>query len=232
MPPRILDRDEDLQLDLRQGPQASERGKWIQRAQQSHRLPKPLNQLGARGVWVPQPPTNSQGAVVKLWTAKASTTSAHAGYLSKGKGQDGADAELYNRDGQPLDRQAFIQRAKTDGHQIRAMVSLDAGDRADLKSFGQRLLQQLHMDIRSPVETLFAVHYDTPRPHVHFIIRGVLPDGQKLYLTKSYWAYGLKYRAQTIATSMLGPVHQPMSARIAEALKWLGTHESWRELSR
>jgi hypothetical protein len=112
------------------------------------------------------------------------------------------------------------------------MVSLDAGDRADLKSFGQRFIQQLHMDIRSPVETLFAVHYDTPRPHVHFIIRGVLPDGQKLYLTKSYWAYGLKYRAQTIATSMLGPVHQPMSARIAEALKWLGTHESWRELSR
>jgi len=232
MPRRLIDHSEDLQLDLRQGPQASERGKWIQRAQQSHRLPKSLNQLGARGVWVPPPPSNSQGAVVKLWTAKASTTGAHASYLSQGKGRDGADATLYDQDGQPLDRQAFIQRARDDGHQIRAMVSLDAGDRADLKSFGQRLLQQLHTDIRAPVEALYAVHYDTPRPHVHFVIRGVLPESQKLYLTKSYWAYGLKYRAQTIATSMLGPVHQPLSARVAEALRWLSAHESRRGISR
>jgi hypothetical protein len=59
---------------------------------------------------VPKPPANSQGAIVKLWTANARTTAAHASYLSKGKGLDGTDAELFDRDG-PVDRQAFIQRA-------------------------------------------------------------------------------------------------------------------------
>ena len=156
MPPRILDHDEDLQLDLRQGPQASERGKWIQRAQQSRRLPKPLNQLGARGVWVPPPPANSQGAVVKLWTAKASTTGVHTTYLRQGKGLDGADADLFDRDG-PVDRQTFVHRARQDGHQIRGMVSLDAGERANLRRFVPRLMAQFEADIGSRVDWLGAI---------------------------------------------------------------------------
>lgn len=231
MPRRIVDRSDDLQMDLRQGSKGGERLPWMQRHMASQRLAKPLNQLGARGVWVPAPPANSQGAVVKLWTAKASGTAAHTSYLSQGKGRDGNDAALFDREGQPLDRQAFIQRAKTDGHQIRGMVSLDAGDRADLVTFAKRWLQQLETDIQSPVDALFAVHHDTKHPHVHVVIRGTLPDGQKLYLTKSYWAYGLKYRAQTIATSMLGPVQQPLSARIVEALRWLGAREPSRGMS-
>jgi MobA/VirD2-like, nuclease domain len=231
MPPRILDRDDDLRLDLRQGPRSDERGKWIQRAQQAHRLPKPLNQLGARGVWVPTPPANSQGAVVKLWTAKASTTREHAGYLSKGKGLAGADAELYDRDGTALDRPAFIQRARQDDHQIRAMVSLDAGHRADLVEFARRLMRQMEADIQSPVDALFAVHHDTPRPHVHFVIRGVLPNGDTLYLTKSYWASGVKYRAQGIATAMLGPVRQPVSVQLSAALAQLRARLQGKEMT-
>jgi hypothetical protein len=230
MPPRILDRDDDLRLDLRQGPRSDERGKWIQRAQHAHRLPKPLNQLGARGVWVPQPPANSQGAVVKLWTAKASTTREHAGYLSKGKGLDGTAAELYDRDGAALDRQAFIQRVRQDGHQIRAMVSLDAGDRADLVEFAKRLLRQFEADIQSPVDALFAVHHDTSRPHVHFVIRGVLPNGEKLYLTKSYWAYGVKYRAQGIATAMLGPTPGLARQTVQVLQAWLHQRRQGQEI--
>jgi hypothetical protein len=181
-------------------------------------LAKPLAQLGARGVWVPPPPARSQGAVVKLWTAKASTTAAHLSYLRQGKDVHGADAPLYDAQGQPLDRQAFAHLARGDGHQIRGMVSLDAGDRADLVRFGQRLLQQVAADIRSPVDAAFAVHRDTPHPHLHLVIRGMLPDGQPLYLTKHYWAYGLRYRAQTLATAMLG--HTPgVSQRAVQAVR-------------
>jgi hypothetical protein len=68
--------------------------------------------------------------------------------------------------------------------------------------------------------------------HAHVVIRGVLPDGQKLYLTKSYWAYGLKYRAQTIATAMLGPVHQPLSAQMREALGRFRERFQQQEISR
>jgi hypothetical protein len=232
MPRRILDRDEDLHLDLRQGPTSADRVPWMQRHMSAARLAKPLAQLGARGVWVPPPPARSQGAVVKLWTAKASTTAAHLGYLSKEKELDGADAQLYNAQGQPLDRQAFTQLARADGHQIRGIVSLDAGDRADLIRFGQRLLQQVAADIQSPVDAAFAVHRDTPHPHVHMVIRGTLPDGQALYLTKHYWAYGLKYRAQGIATSMLGPTPGVSQRTVQAVRQWLRQRTYTQEVTR
>jgi hypothetical protein len=232
MPRRIIDRDDELHLDLRQGSQSDARVPWMRRQMSAQRLSKPLSQLGARGVWVPEPPKTSQGAVVKLWTAKASTTAAHTTYLSQGKGRDGADAALYDREGQPLDRQAFIQRARTDGHPLRAIVSLDAGDRTDLISFATHWLQQLETDIQSPVDALFAVHHDTSHPHVHVVIRGTLPDGQALYLKKSYWAYGLKYRAQTIATAMLGPTPGVSQRTVQAVHQWLQQHRPGKEWAR
>jgi hypothetical protein len=231
MPRRFLNRDDDLQLDLRQGASSAERLKWMQRAQRQQRLPKPLNQLGARGVWVPPPPAHSQGAIVKLWSAKASTTGVHTAYLRQGKGLKGTDAELFDRDG-PVDRQVFVHRARQDGHQIRGMVSLDAGDRADLRRFLPRLMAQFEADIGTRVDWLGAVHHDTARVHAHVVIRGVLPDGQKLYLTRHYWAYGFTYRAQTLATAMLGPVRQPMSVQLSATLGRLRERLSGQEMSR
>jgi hypothetical protein len=231
MPPRrFIDRDDDLHIDLRQGPKPAERGRWMQHHRQGHRLPKPLNQLGARGVWVPQPPANSQGAIVKLWTAKASTTGGHTRYLSEGKGVDGTDADLFDRDG-VVDRQAFIQRARDDGHQLRVMVSLDAGDRADMWRFLQRLMAQFEADIGSRVDWLGAVHHDTPHPHAHVVIRGLLPDGQKLYLTKHYWSHGMKYRAQILATAMLGPTPAVTQQAVQAVRRWIHQRLQGRELT-
>jgi type IV secretory pathway VirD2 relaxase len=169
--------------------------------------------------------------VVKLWLAKASTTGVHMAYLRQGKGLEGADAELFDRDGS-VDRQAFVQRARQDGHQIRGMVSLDAGDRADLRRFLPRLMAQFEADIGSRVDWLAAIHHDTPRSHAHVMIRGVLPGGQRLYLTKSYWAHGLKYRAQGIATAMLGPVRRPMSAQLSATLGRLRERLQGQEIGR
>jgi hypothetical protein len=231
MPRRLLDRDEELRLDLRQGPHSPDCLPWMRRHMSASRLAKPLAQLGARGVWVPPPPARSQGAVVKLWTAKASTTSAHTRYLREGKGRDGADAVLYDRDGQPVDRQAFVQRARDDGHQLRAMVSLEAGDRADLVRFGRRLLRQIEADVQSPIDAMFAVHHDTLHPHLHLVIRGVLPNGETLYLTKHYWAYGLKYRAQTLATAMLGPMPGVSQRTVQVVRQWLLQRAQGKELT-
>src|SRR5262252_5864371 len=139
MPRRIINRSDDLHLDLRQGPKTGERQRWMDRRMRQHHLAKPLAQLAARGVWVPKPPANSQGAIVKLWTANAHTTGMHTNYLRQGKGFDGTDEELFDRDG-PVDRQAFVQRARQDGHQLRGMVSRDAGERADLRRFLPRLM--------------------------------------------------------------------------------------------
>lgn len=231
MPRRVLDRDEDLHLELRQGPKPPARGPWMQRQMQAQPLPRPLRQLGARGVWVPKPPANSQGAIVKLWRADARTTGMHTSYLSKGKGLDGMDAELFGREG-PVDRQAFVQRARQDGHQLRGMVSLEAGERVDLRRFLPRLMAQFEADVGSRVDWLGAVHHDTARVHAHVVIRGRLPDGQPLYLTRHYWAHGLKYRAQMLATAMLGPT-PGVSRRAVQAVRaWMAQRARGRELTR
>lgn len=53
----------------------------------------------------------------------------------QGKGLEGTDAALFDRDS-PVDRQAFIQCARQDGHQRHGMVSLAAGDRGCLQETG------------------------------------------------------------------------------------------------
>jgi type IV secretory pathway VirD2 relaxase len=93
-------------------------------------------------------------------------------------------------------------------------------------------MAQFEADIGARVDWLGAIHHDTPRVHAHLVIRGVLPDGQKLYLTKSYWAHGLKHRAQTIATAMLGPVRQPMSAQLSATLDRLRERLAGKEMGR
>jgi hypothetical protein len=148
-----------------------------------HHLSKPLRQLRARGVWVPKPPTNGQGAIVKLWTANAHTTVMHTSYFRQGKGLEGTDAVLFDRDG-PVDRQALIQRARQDGHQRRGMASLDAGDRADMRRCLPRLMAQFEADVGTRVAWLGAAHHDTARVHTHVVIRGVLLDGQPLDRTQ------------------------------------------------
>jgi hypothetical protein len=215
MPRRIIARSDDVLLDLRQGPKTGEWQRRMDRRLRQHHLSKPLTQLGARGVWVPKPPANSQGAIVKWWTANAHTTGMHTNDVRQGKGLEGTDAELFDRDG-PVDRQAFVQRARQDGHQLRGMVSLDAGDQADWRRFLPRLMAQFEAD----------------RVHAHVVIRGVLPDGQPLYLTKHYWAYGFKYRAQTLATAMLGPTPGVLGRAVQAVRQWLQPRIQGQELTR
>jgi hypothetical protein len=160
MPCRVIDRDEDLHIDLRLGPKLDERRRWVDRGLRQRHLPKPLHHLGAQCVWVPKPPANSQRAIVKLWKAKAAMTGGHLRYLSWGKGLDGTDAVIFDRDG-PVDRQAFVQRARSDGHQLRGMVSLDAGDRLDWRGFLPRLMAPFETHIGTRVDRLGAVHHDT-----------------------------------------------------------------------
>jgi hypothetical protein len=196
MPRRIVTHDDEITLDLRRG--------FIGKAQGMPHLPKPLRQLGARGVVVAPPPEGSQGAVVKLWSAKVSGTRGHLRYLAEGKGVDGVDAEVFGHDPQGL-----VTRAREDTHQIRGMVSLDAGDRVDLKAFMTQLMTQVERDVGARVDWVSAVHHDTDHVHAHLLIRGRDLHGKELYFTKHYWAYGLRYRVQWQATEVLGRVEPP-----------------------
>jgi hypothetical protein len=217
MPRRIITHDDEIRLDLRRG--------FIGKAQGMHRLNRPVRQLQPRGVLVPEPPKGSQGAVVKLWSAKVSGTRRHLRYLAEGKGVDGVDAEVFGHAPQGL-----VQRAQEDTHQIRGMVSLDAGEALDLKAFMTRLMAQVSQDVRAPVDWVSAVHHDTNHVHAHLLIRGRDLNGRDLYFTKFYWAYGLKYRVQNLATAELGRVETPGLAQAIRA--WWQQRTQGKELSR
>jgi hypothetical protein len=205
---RILGHDDDLDLDLsirtRQG--------FVGRSVRSQRLPKPLRQLGTRGTVVPAPEAGSRGAVVKAWrvtpSAKLSmmtNTQRHVGYLSRtGKGVDGAAGGLFTDRDRVVDRQRFVEASADDPHQWRVVLSLPDADRVDMTRFAQRFMAQVQRDAGATMDWLGVVHHDTRYRHVHLVIRGRLDCGEALYFTKHYWFYGMRYRAQELATAMLG----------------------------
>jgi MobA/VirD2-like, nuclease domain len=196
---RYLDRPDHLQPDLRFG--------FVRRAQGNIlRLPTPFRALGARGRSVPPAPEGSRHVIVKSWLAKPTTTAGHLHYLQQGKGFDGQDAALFSRAGAVVDPRTFARDAADDPHQYRLIVSLRDGDRLDLTAYTQRLMRQVERDLLGPVEWIGATHHDTAHVHTHLIIRGRDPAGQELYIRPRYLSRGLRARAQTLATDVLGSV--------------------------
>jgi hypothetical protein len=215
MPRRVIDRPDDLQLDLRQG--------HVQRAQQHawHRVPRHLRQLGARGLVVPPPPAGSRGVVVKGWLAKASTTGPHLRYLTHGKGTDGADTTLFGSQGFVRDPRDFIRAAQADPHQFRWVVSAVDGDRLQLMRYTQALMRQVERDVQRPLEWLAAIHRDTSHVHTHVVVRGRDRDGRDLYVLPHYLSRGVRYRAMSLATAVLGRVPRAERQRSREATRAL-----------
>jgi hypothetical protein len=199
MPRRILDRDEELHLDLRL--------RHMQRVQGSlPRLPQNLRSLGAVGPHVREPGPSARGAIVKGWMAKPVATATHLYYLQHGKGEEGSDARLYSRMGDELDTRTFISDALKDPHQFRFIVSLNDAHRVDMQPYVQTLMKRVEHDLGRPIDWVAATHLDTTHKHAHVVLRGRDAHGKELYLFRQYLHYGLRARAREVATEFLGPV--------------------------
>jgi hypothetical protein len=196
MPRRTIDRDEDLQLDLRLG----------HMRRQQYTLGTRLPTTTRLAVSFPTPPPDSRQAVVKAWGASPDTTGPHVRYLTHGKGTDGTDTTLFTTQGYVLNTHPFIQDAQHDPHQYRLVVSIpDAGD-LSLTRFVQSWMRQVSRDIQEPVDYLAAIHRDTAHTHVHVVLRGRARDGHRVIVPRRYLTHGLRYRAMFLATAWLGPV--------------------------
>lgn len=194
----MANHDAALDVDLRFG--------QIRRAQsQAVRLPQNLRQLGAVGPFVPPPPAGSQRTVVKGWISNPHTTGDHLQYLQQGKGQQGQHAVLFGAAG-PVDPQRFAQAAQDDTHQFRFSVSLkEAQPYFAFRPYIEALMAQVERDVRRPLAWVAAVHHDTAHPHAHVVLRGRDLEGTPLFFTKDYLSHGLRFRADRIATWLLGP---------------------------
>src|SRR5215475_7248122 len=165
MPPRTLNRDEELRPDLRLG--------HIHRAQQRMaRVSRPFHPQVSVGVSVPVPGTGNRAVVVKTWMAKPQTTGAHLRYLTRGKGTNGTDTTLFDRHGFYRNPQDFAAAARSDLVQYRLVISPVDGERLPLQRYIQDLMRQVQRDLRQPLDWCAATHRDTTHLHVHVLIRG------------------------------------------------------------
>jgi hypothetical protein len=146
---RFINRPETLKPPLeRRGADSRTQG-YMARAMRAHRLSKPLNHLGARGGYVPQPSPRSRGAVVKVWTTmKTGTTAAHTRSIAQaGKGIDGGYADLFTAEDRVVDRQGCAQRSQDDPHQFRMIISLVEGAPLDLQAYTRAYMAQMARDV-------------------------------------------------------------------------------------
>jgi hypothetical protein len=183
---RFINRPETLKSLLeRRGADSQTQG-YMARAMPAHRLSKPLNQLGARGGYVPQPSPRSRGAVVKVWTTtKTGTTAAHTRSIAqKGKGIDGGYADLFTAEDRVVDRQGCAQRSQDDPHQCRMIISLVEGAPLDLQAYTRAYMAQMARDVGRTFEWIAATHQDTAHVQTHVMIRGRDLAARDLYLTK------------------------------------------------
>jgi type IV secretory pathway VirD2 relaxase len=193
--------DDELRVNLRLG--------HMRRQQQRRpRLPRNLRQLRAVGRYVPEPRPGSQPVIVKNWITQAGATEDHLRYLQRGKGVDGRDAPLFTSQGRVVDDRRFAQLASQDPHQFRFAISIPDVGHPFLSPapYVKTVMQQVERDVGRPLDWVGAIHHDTTHLHAHVVLRGKDRDGNALYIQNDYLSHGLRYRAQEIATWMLGPV--------------------------
>lgn len=157
-----------------------------------------------------RPPRGQRRVVVKARIVRhgpgRSTLLPHLKYLKRdGVTRDGARGRLFDATSDDVDEGAFAERAKQDRHHFRFMVSPEDGDLlTDLKAYTRDLMVQMEADLGTPLEWVALDHYNTDNPHIHITIRGVAEDGRDLVIDRDYITFGLRARAQDLATLELG----------------------------
>jgi len=136
-----------------------------------------------------------------------SAARAHLRYIQRdGVTPEGQRGELYGRDKDQVDGQAFFDRSEDDPHQFRIIVAPEDGaEFSELKPFIRDLMTQAESDLGTKLDWVAADHFNTGHPHTHIIIRGRDDKGGDLIIARDYISQGLRERARDLATLELGP---------------------------
>ena len=137
---------------------------------------------------------------------------------------------LYNATEPEVDVDRFSDTCKDDRHYFKIIISPEDGNEIDdLARFSRNVIIEAERDLGTKLEWVAADHYDTGRPHTHIILRGVRDDGKDLVIPRDYIAYGMRDRAEHLATLELGPVTQ---IDVAKKLAAMTRHERFTSLDK
>ncbi|MEG8049025.1 hypothetical protein QP178_03655 [Sphingomonas aurantiaca] len=108
-----------------------------------------------------------KASIVKLAGKGASAAAAHLRYLQRDETtRDGERGALYGRDSDAVDAKDFRERATSDRHQFRFIVSPEDGDQYDdLKPLTRRLMQRMEEDLGTRLDWVAVDHFNTGHPH-------------------------------------------------------------------
>lgn len=132
----------------------------------------------------------------------------HIRYLQReGVSETGTSGIIFNLEGEVSEKLTpkSLSNWSEDKHYWRFIVSPEFGDKLDLKAYAKELIQGMEEDLRTRLQYFFVPHYNTDKPHIHILIRGVRDDGTPLIISKDYVSNGIRFLAQKLATRELGP---------------------------
>jgi type IV secretory pathway VirD2 relaxase len=87
---------------------------------------------------------------------------------------------------------------------FKIIVSPEFGDRIDLENHTRQLMARMERDLKTELEWVAVIHYNTEHPHAHIALRGVDGRGQPLRLPREYVKSGIRSRAEDLLTKELG----------------------------
>ncbi|HLZ79043.1 MAG TPA: relaxase/mobilization nuclease RlxS [Sphingomonas sp.] len=145
--------------------------------------------------------------IVKLSGKGQAAAVAHLRYLQRdGTTREGERGQLYGRDDERVDGNAFLERASGDRHQFRFIVAPEDGaEYEDMKPLVRRWMLQVEQDLGTTLDWVAVDHFNTGHPHAHVIVRGKDDRGKDLIIAREYMTQGLRARAAELVDLDLGP---------------------------
>jgi type IV secretory pathway VirD2 relaxase len=87
---------------------------------------------------------------------------------------------------------------------FKVIVSPEFGERLNLQDHTAKLIQCMEKDLKTRLEWVAAVHFNTEHPHVHIALRGKDQNGCALVIPRDYIRSGIRSHAENLATKALG----------------------------
>jgi len=167
--------------------------------------------------------------LVRLKNAGARSTITHLRYIERdGVSPTGEPGQLYSRDLDQADLDAFEQQGRGDRHQFRIIVAPEDGaELEELRTYTRSLMAQMEADLGTELQWVAVDHWDTGHPHTHIVLRGKDQHGKDLVIARDYISHGMRARASEIATQWLGPRTEQ---EISQSLSREMTQERWTSL--
>jgi type IV secretory pathway VirD2 relaxase len=133
---------------------------------------------------------------------------AHGRYIARDTATQGGDP---SRAGFDTTRTDINIASILDGWQragderlFKIIVSPEFGERLDLQDHTRKLIQCMEKDLKTRLEWVAAVHFNTEHPHVHIGLRGKDQNGCPLVMDRDYIRSGIRFHAENLATKALG----------------------------